>query len=237
MILIIVSFSSTGTSYVGQELSMAVLTILFYHHNNSMTGNKHKCNNKITPVMLPRNFSMSQNLSLDMLEINFNIDDMEDLGDTMKTTALKFLSRIAATLRVVKQLWMMCSHRSFRPVDMLHFKVYDHEQAVSAQNQADILNYNLNVFHLALDPPAIPVNDGDSFFRSTLYMVYQQIQGDVELMTYVVGLGLNAQDIQQDVLILRYFIILMFCLVLFYLECISMCRYYYIYKVVINLFL
>lgn len=173
-----------------------------------MTGNKHKCNNKITPVMLPRNFNMSQNLSLDMLEINFNIDDMDDLGDTMKTTALKFLSRIAATLRVVKQLWMMCSHRSFRPGNMLHFKVYDHEQAESAQKQADVLNYNLNVFHLALDPlttqSTILENDGDSFFRSTLYMVYQQIQGDVELMTYVVGLGLTAQDIQQDVLNLRY---------------------------------
>ena len=134
-----------------------------------------------------------------MLEINFNIEDVDDLNDTMKTTALKFLSRIAATLRVVKQLWMMCYHRSFRPGDMLNFKVYNHQQEESVQNQSDIFKYNLNVFHLELGST---VNNGDSCFSSILEMVYQQIHSDIELMSHFVGLGLT-QEIQQDILFLR----------------------------------
>lgn len=186
------------------ELTTAVLSILFFHHSSLLVGKKHKCNSKITPVKLPRNFNASPNLSMDMLEINVSIEDAEDLGDTMKTTALKFLSRIAATLRVVKYMWTISTHRSFKPGNMLNFKIYDYQlienqPSSHSKMSEDVLRYNLNVFQLGLLPSA---NDGDSCFSSILKMFYQQITEDTELMGHFTTLGFT-QDIEKDVLTLR----------------------------------
>ena len=40
----------SGATRISVELTIALLTILFYHHNKKISGEKHMCSTKIKPV-------------------------------------------------------------------------------------------------------------------------------------------------------------------------------------------
>ncbi|XP_066934802.1 uncharacterized protein [Clytia hemisphaerica] len=200
-----------GVSFVGHELLLAILTLLFYYHNERTNGKKHKCNSKIVPIFPPPSSHAykTQNQIDDVVtspapfyqeNLQYDKQNNEDHKQLVKMA----FDIMNTTFTVVKEIGKICLHRAFKATDIL-MKNLTLDSSLNEKNHTDILQYNLNAFQRSI--VQVP-RDGDCCFRSILLQIHQVIHSveqteQLQRQLNELNLGNDITDIDNDITQLR----------------------------------
>ncbi|XP_066913274.1 uncharacterized protein [Clytia hemisphaerica] len=187
-----------GVSFVSHELLLAILTILFFYHNQNIRGKKHTCNSRIIPIFSP---SWDEKREIPNIPDPYTADQQTTIDSKTKEMVVEVLIGVRKTRDIVSTIKEMCLHRAFVEQDVLRKPsprdcLDDDEVA-----HKTILEYNLNAFGLVVFETA---RDGDCCFRSILHQLHNvfQLDDNKELENYLTGLSLG-QSIEDDISTLR----------------------------------
>ena len=120
-----------GVSLIGPELISALLTVLFYHHNKSLSGKRHTCNSEIVPVPHPHLevvYNHHNALSKHILE---KVDELlpdadEFLGDVHADKIFgKVHINIHQQYQTLKAMKDRCVNRTMTIYDMIPFDLVE----------------------------------------------------------------------------------------------------------------
>lgn len=192
-----------GVSFVGHELLLAILTLLFFYHNEKLQGIKHKCNSKIVPVFPPRTNNdrkVDKSTSLYKTSDKNLITSDTNANRTLIDAAFQI---IGATRIVVAEMENMCLHRGFRGLDILNKTQYRDFSLDDCNDHKDMLIYNMNSFGVEIIE--VP-KDGDCCFRSILLQLGQIFRSNIDnesLKQHFDSLELG-KSIDDDISRLRY---------------------------------
>ena len=78
-----------GVPLIGPQLLIAILTVLFFHHNKCLEGERHICNAEVVPIAHPPLHSTSQtdNVTQDVSNV-FEVISSSDNENSEATTIL-----------------------------------------------------------------------------------------------------------------------------------------------------
>lgn len=112
-----------GVSLIGPELLTAILTVLFYHHNKSLEGEKHEYNSEIVPIDHPLEVpnDIDQDTPNDLIEMigsSLNTDTNDNVSRA--TTILNSIcDNILAHQKTICKLRKQCKNRLISIYDLL----------------------------------------------------------------------------------------------------------------------
>ena len=124
-----------GVTLISPELITAILTVLFYHHNKSLSGKNHKCNSEVIPIRhpplkavynhneshpIPKNYILKINQYLPVTNVFPNDAYAEEIFK-------KLYCMIRQQYHVVQALKERCTNKTITLYDLVPFDSEEEE--------------------------------------------------------------------------------------------------------------